>query len=185
MLQIQKNNQQYDDEVFSLIEEVYRLEKYSVEKRDFLKYSDQRIFFTLHKHEELIGTISLIECRGKDTLPLSALYAAELEGLLQKHPRVYEVGSFAIDKNKLMNRFSQESLQGTRLLFRAVYEEAKQRSADLLVIAINPKHLTFYTLIGFQKFGEQKFYPFVEAPAIPLFLNLKSGTVVESFLSRI
>lgn len=185
MLQIQKNSTAYTDAAYSLIEEVYKEENYMIQKNDFVKYHNQRTFFTLHKYDELIGTISLIECKGKETLPLSSLYASELEGLLKTYSRVYEVGSFAINKKKFGDRVGSESLKGTQLLFRAVYEEAKRFGADLLVVAINPKHLSFYTLIGFQTFGEQKFYPFVEAAAVPLYLNLKSGAVAESFLSRV
>lgn len=185
MLEIQKNSTQYIDAAYTLLEGVYQNEKYCIQKSDFVKYNNQRTFFTLHKYDELIGTISLIECQGKETLPLSSLYATELDGLLQQYSCVYEVGSFAIDKNKIGDRYGGESLKGARLLFKAVYEEAKRFGADLLVVAVNPKHLSFYTLIGFQKFGEQKMYPFVEAPAVPLFLTMKSGAMAEDFFSRV
>ena len=184
MLQIQKNKDSTVD-VFNLIHNVYALEGYTTSFDDFMSYKDRRTTFTLAQNEKLIGTLSLIECTGEETLPLSSLYQDELGQLLTKYKKVYEVGSFAMDKQAFKNSFSKESLQGTRMLFKAILDEAKSVGADILVIVINPKHLTFYKLMGFQEFGEQKFYPVVHAPAIPLYLDLTTTSLRSSFFTKV
>lgn len=184
MLQIQKNKNT-DNEVFELIHNIYSQEGYTTSFDDYMSYKSRRTTFTLILDEKLSGTLSLIECTGEETLPLSSLYRDELKELLVKYKKIYEVGSFAMDKQAFKNSFSKESLLGTRMLFKAVLDEAKSVKADLLVIVINPRHLTFYKLMGFQEFGDQKFYPVVHAPAIPLYLDLTSNSLRSSFFTKL
>jgi hypothetical protein len=184
-LHIKKSIGEHNEEAFDLVRDIYEIEGYQFQKQDFLKYNDMRTLFTLHKNEELLGTISMLKDVGGMSLPLSSLYQDEVEALRQVYREIYEVGNFVIDSRKVLNRFSQESLLGSRLLFKEVYEEAKRIKAELLVIVINPKHLSFYKLIGFKEFGTTKFYPFVNAPAVPLKYEIAVDTSEANFFSRI
>ena len=182
-LHIKKSIGEHNEDVFNLVRDIYELEGYQFLKEDFLKYNNLRTLFTLYKDDNLLGTISLLKDKGEASLPLCSLYEDEINVLRQSNSSIYEVGNFVMDKRKIVNRFSQESLLGSKLLFKEVYEEAKTINAELLVIVVNPKHLTFYKLIGFTEFGPTKFYSFVNAPAVPLKFDLTSK-VDENFFSR-
>ncbi len=189
MLYVKKSTGMHDEHAYTLIKDIYKIQGYQFSKQDFLKCNELRTLFTLHtnkdKDGDLIGTISLMKDKGGQSLPLSSIYLDEIEDLRQVYTSIYEVGNFVIDSRKINNRFSQESLLASRLLFKEVYQEAINMEVELLVMVINPKHLSFYKLIGFKEFGPTKLYPSVNAPAIPIKFDLRSCVLESNFFSRI
>ncbi len=185
MYNIKKQEKSHNDDVFNLVRDIYLTEKYSFPKEDFIKYNSNRTLFTFYRNNDLIGTISLIAESEHCSLPLSSLYAQELGEVKKQNKKIFEVGNFVMDKRKIAHRFSKDSLLGTRMLFRAIYEEARTKKADALVVVVNPKHLSFYKILGFVQFGEQKHYEFVNNAAVPLILSLRNQNFTEGFLARI
>lgn len=168
MLHIKTIIKEHNQEAFDLIKSVYLLEGYSFSENDFLKYNQSRILFLLYENEDLLGTISLIEDKTTLAVPLAALYDEELQRIRLEYVSIYEVANFAIDKRNTKDPIGKKFLLGSKLLLEEAYKEAKKRSVDMLVIAINPKHVPFYKLLGFEEFGPIKLYPLVNAPAVAL-----------------
>ena len=187
MLTIKKHSGIHHEDACSLIKRSYESSGYTFSRDDFMNFNIERTLFTLtHRDMGLVGTISLIKCLGKDTLPLSSIYGKELEALLKKYTKVYEVSGFAVDKDKIKKTPTKEAMLGTKILFKAVYAEAIEIDAELLLITISPKHSSFYKLLGFEEFGEPKLYPFVNTRAIAMKLNLgDKERVGRTFLSKI
>jgi hypothetical protein len=175
MLHIKKITKEHNQEAFDLIKSVYLLEGYSFSEDEFLKYNQSRTLFLLYENENLLGTISLIEDKTTLAVPLALLYNEELQHIRLDYLSIYEVANFAIDKRNTTDPMSKKFLLGSKLLLEEAYKEAKKLSADLLVIAINPKHIPFYKLIGFEEFGPIKLYPLVNAPAVALKFDVSSS----------
>jgi hypothetical protein len=95
-------------------------------------------------------------------LPMDGLYQSELDTLRKQGRRILEICSLASDRQ----RFTRKGIQDfTRLLFLFCLH----LNVDDLCIMINPKHASLYTCrCEFEIFGQEKFYPRVQAPAIAL-----------------
>ena len=136
----------------------------------------------------MYGTISIVL---NDTcpLPMDQLYKTEVDILRNKKYKVAEVVQFAVDQNisKKYLSFSEASLSATPL-FGIVLACAKEKEVDYLCISVNPKHINFYSLVGFQIIGDEKHYASVNAPAVAMCLSVKdaySDIFVNSTIGRI
>jgi hypothetical protein len=111
---------------------------------------------------EVVGTLTLL-FDGAVGLPMDELYPEALTRARRAGRRIVEVGNFAIAKH----------VRGTAIvmhLMRAAVRMAMAEKQDDLVIAVHPKHETFYRTIWLmERFGEVAPYPEVKgAPAIGL-----------------
>lgn len=168
---IPQDSQEEREKVFAMITRNYATLGYVVDKDSFFAFEASRIMFGLYEGGVLLGSASLVLFSPSTKIPLYELFSEELQKLFDTHTCIAEVGSFVIDHtHQTVSRM--QSLAGTRLLFKSVYERAQQEGITLLVIAVNPKHVAFYTMIGFVQFGETKQYSFVQAEAVPLMLDI-------------
>lgn len=120
---------------------------------------------------DLIGTIA-IAIDSADLLPMDSLYEKGTTLFRESGLRIAEVGQFAVTKNVSAMR----RLHIVRKLFTAVLIRLKENKIDALVITINPKHDSAYSLMGFSTFGATKPYDAVNgALAVPKvkFVSLK------------
>lgn len=122
--------------------------------------------------DEVIATVSII----KDSafgLPLDAIF--DISSLRKERVRLAEISALAIKKSYRQN--------SGRILFpflKYLYEYSiKYFGVDYMLIAVNPKHIDFYTsILFFQKLEERKIdnYDFVNgAPAVGAFLNMREA----------
>lgn len=167
MFSIEKISNSFHQETFEFIKTVYKDSGYTFEKKEYLKYSSQRTIFNLHDNGEIFGTIALIREKDNLSLPIYGLYKKEIDLLKKKTPIICEIGNFAIDKTK-KNLLGLQALRGTKILFGETLSEANKQSIDLILIAVNPKHVSFYELMGFERIGKNVFYQEVNDEAVGL-----------------
>jgi len=127
------------------------------------------IVVSARREGEVVGTLSLL-FDGAVGLPMDELYPEALTRVRRGSRRIVEVGNFAIAKH----------VRGTAIvmhLMRAAVRLAMAERQDDLVIAVHPKHETFYRTIWLmERFGDVAPYPEVKgAPAIGLRGDLKNA----------
>ena len=129
---------------------------------------------------EMYGTLSLV-FDGDRGLPMDSIYRNEVDLFRDKNYKLGEVVQFATDKDISKKYLSLLEIPISSVpLFGYLLSYADKNKLDYLCISVNPKHATFYSLIGFKKFGELKHYDSVDAPAIAMCLSMKDVTS-ESF----
>jgi hypothetical protein len=97
---------------------------------------------------------------------MDSIYHDELEGLRREGRKISEIGALATK-----NEFRWQNL--FMYLCRVMYWYSNFKKVDDLCIAVNPKHVIFYTSIFlFEEFGPEKTYPKVDAPAVLLRLDM-------------
>ena len=122
---------------------------------------------------EMYGTISLVS-DGKDGLPMDSIYKHEVDIFRDAHYTIAEVVQFALDKDIAKKHLASLEVQVAAIpLFGYLLSHADKHKIDYLFISVNPKHVTFYELIGFKKFGEEKHYESVGAPAVAMSFLMK------------
>nr|AAM97306.1 long-chain N-acyl amino acid synthase [uncultured bacterium CSLC2] len=141
--------------------------------------------FGLFNGEVLYGTISIIN-DGAQGLPMDSIYAVELAAWRGEGKKLAEVVQFAMDHTLY------EAVAGAKpspfeaaSLFTMVLTYALETHIDYLCISINPKHDTFYSLLGFTQIGALKHYGTVNAPAIARALYVpewRSQTLLAQFM---
>lgn len=102
----------------------------------------------------ILGTISLV----KDTaggLPMDQIFREELMPIRKSQGVLAEVCQLAVNKEVSLKLTTTLTLQ---LLSHVVFS-AKHYNIDTLVFAVNPKHNSFYKLLGCTPIGEEKNYP--------------------------
>ncbi len=174
----------------TLVTKVYEGEGYIKEIEassivSFFENENAFRFIALHK-EIMYGTVSLILSKNDDSLPMEELYKEEIIPLRQGG-LVAEVVQLAIDKDIVCSVMSaKESLFAQVPLFGKVFKEATEENVRYLCISVNPKHVRFYTMLGFTVFGKEKHYPKVSAPAVALYFDMKKKTFTKNiFLTAI
>jgi hypothetical protein len=131
---------------------------------------------TAHVHSKLFATISLV-LDGQQGVPMDQLYKEELDGL-RTRGRIAEMTQYAVDHTVLESAISSTNpitrMTASLPLLKLALNEALSHQVEYVCIAINPKHVSFYDRLGFQKIGELKVYPSVNnAPAEAYALTLK------------
>jgi hypothetical protein len=115
-----------------------------------------------------LSTATLVRDSGHFGLPMDELYSKELSTLRKQKRKIMEVCSLASSR---MN-FSRIGIQNfTRLLFLyCVFLDI-----DDVCVMVNPKHVSLYQrLCELEIFGEEKYYPRVNAPAVALRADVRT-----------
>lgn len=95
-------------------------------------------------------------------LPMDDLYNSELSGLREQGRRILEICSLASNGHKV----SRSAVQN---FIKLIFLHCIFQDVDDVCIMVNPRHARLYAnLFGFKPFGEQKYYPRVNAPAVAL-----------------
>lgn len=129
---------------------------------------------------EMYGTLSLI-FDTKNGLPMDSIYKNEVDTLREKKYVLGEIVQFALDKELASKHLSRLEVPMSSLpLFGYLLSQAEKNKIDHLCISVNPKHVSFYSLIGFETFGEVKHYESVDAPAVAMVFSM-SNLHSESF----
>jgi GNAT superfamily N-acetyltransferase len=118
----------------------------------------------------VVGALSLVR-DGALGLPLEGIYRDGVQRFRDAGDHLAEVGSLAVAAER-------RSKGLTQLLYRYVFEVARSRGVDRLVIAVHPKAEAVYCApLLFERFGDERSYPGLNrsARAIPLGLSLIGG----------
>lgn len=124
----------------------------------------------------MYGTLSLA-FDGGDGLPMDSIYKDEIDIFRLKKHKIGEVVQFALDQDIAKEHLSLlEAPVAAVPLFGYLLSYAKKNEFDYLCISVNPKHVSFYKLLGFEQFGDLKHYASVDAPAVALALKMENVT---------
>ena len=159
-------------QAFSLVYQEYLDSGYIVTPRPL------RILFNIHHFlpktvvfivKSFLTVISTLSHMADDKyfgLPMDALYKKELDELRAENRKIAEVSGLATVKSfRWQNLFM--------FLCRIMYWYSQHENINDLCITINPKHVRFYNdSFLFEQFGPEKYYPRVNAPAVPMRLNM-------------
>lgn len=140
----------------------------------YIKENKNKILFTKHhllpkttvfvakSGKATISTATLVRDSKQFGLPMDELYSTELKKLRRENRKIIEVGSLASNRFQFTRRGIQNF---TKLLFLyCVFVDA-----DDVCVMVNPKHVAVYKrLCDLEVFGEEKYYPKVNAPAVAL-----------------
>ena len=120
----------------------------------------------LKKIGGVVSTVDIVMESEEYGMPLDQIYHSELDELWGQGRKLCEVGSLACSK--------EASWQNTFMpLFRVIFWRAVNTGSNDICIMVNPKHVAFYeNIMIFERLGEEKFYPNVNAPAVALRMNL-------------
>jgi hypothetical protein len=140
----------------------------------YIRESPHKLLFTTHhllprttvflakSEKTVLSTATLVHDSREFGLPMDALYTPELAALRGQNRQVLEICSLASNRRN----FSRRGIQNfTRLIFLyCVFLDI-----DDVCIMVNPKHVHLYkNRCEFEVFGEEKYYPRVNAPAVAL-----------------
>jgi hypothetical protein len=122
--------------------------------------------FVAKSYETVISTLTQVFDSELFGLPMDSIYWEELAELREKGRKIAELGSLATKKDfRWQNLFMY--------LCQVMYWFSRYKEVDDLCITVNPKHVRFYhSIFLFEKFGPEKQYPKVAAPAILMRLNM-------------
>jgi len=159
-------------QAFEVVYDAYRLAKYIKEPHPSrMAYSIYSLLpttcvFVFKSYLSVISTMTFIPDNPVFGLPLDAIYKKELDGLRNQGRNIGEVGALATPRKR---RWSNLVIY----LAKALFWYAHMTDVNDVCIMVNPKHVRFYKEIFlFEDFGEEKWYPGVEAPAVALRVNL-------------
>ena len=122
--------------------------------------------FVAKSYLTVVSTLTQIFDSDLFGLPMDSLYRKELDSLRDTNRKIVEITALATQKSfRWKNIFM--------FLCKAMLWHAKYYGVNDLCITVNPKHVRFYkTIFLFEQFGPEKHYPSVNAPAVPLRLNM-------------
>lgn len=164
----------YDElsQAFEIVYDAYRLSKYIKEPHPSrMAYSVYSLLpstcvFVFKSYMSVISTMTYIPDSPVFGLPLDAIYKEELDELRNQGRQIAEVGALATPRKR---RWSNLVIY----LAKALFWYARMTDVNDVCIMVNPKHVRFYKEIFlFEDFGEEKWYPGVEAPAVALRVDL-------------
>ncbi|MFZ2187460.1 MAG: hypothetical protein WAV46_02425 [Candidatus Moraniibacteriota bacterium] len=131
--------------------------------------------FIAKADKTIIGTVTIVG-DGEKGLPMENIYEEEIGELRWSGKKMAEISQLAIKRGTAENPDMHQRKIQTSIplaLFRVVYFFAKSQGIGNFCIAINPKHETFYKLLGFEDIGGLKSYSFVNgAPALARMLDI-------------
>lgn len=134
----------------------------------FTKYHllPETTIFVAKDNSAVVSTATIVRDNPQFGLPMDELYDNELNFLRNQGRRVLEVCSLASNKQKL-------SRSGIQNFIKLIFLYSIFLDADDICIIVNPRHVKLYTaMFGFKTFGEEKYYPRVNAPAVPLHVDI-------------
>jgi hypothetical protein len=157
---------------FNLLYERYLKLNYIQERKSFPYYYNTHSLLPQTKkaifvrNNVVFSTVDIVKDTKSFGLPMDEIYHDELNDLRAQGRKLCEVGSLACSHDaNWQNTFMP--------LFRVIFWHALNNGMNDICITVNPKHVAFYkSILVFQNLGEEKFYPYVNAPAIALRMNL-------------
>jgi hypothetical protein len=147
---------------------IYKAQGYDFSGETFKRYLDGRdsVTFGLFHGDTFYGTISVVS-DSINGLPMDNIYSDELALWRTERKRFAEVIQLAVDHDLYTTRLKKKpSLFSAVPLFAATLLHAIEKDLEYLCILINPKHESFYSMIGFKQIGPRKQYASVGAPAV-------------------
>ena len=160
------------EQSFAMVYEEYAEAGYiPVAKKNALLFSHYNflpdtVLFLAKSYEEVISTLTQVFDSELFGLPMDSIYREELEDLRRNGRKISEIGALATKK-----QFRWQNL--FMYICRVMYWYSNYKKVDDLCVAVNPKHVRFYTSIFlFEEFGPEKTYPKVGAPAVLLRLDM-------------
>lgn len=116
----------------------------------------------------VISTLTQIFDSPEFGLPMDALYRKELDNLRAQGRTVTELSALATPREV---RWCNLMIY----LAKTMFEYSGLSKVNDICIMVNPKHVRFYKAIFlFDDFGEEKYYPEVDAPAVALRIDFNS-----------
>lgn len=159
-------------QAFGIVYDAYRLSKYIKEPHpsgmafNFYSLLPSTCVFVFKSYMSVISTMTFIPDSPVFGLPLDAIYKEELDVLRNQGRQVSEVGALATPRKR---RWSNLIVY----LAKALFWYAHMTDVNDVCIMVNPKHVRFYKdIFLFEDFGEEKWYPGVDAPAVALRVDL-------------
>lgn len=125
--------------------------------------------FVAKAEDAVLSTATVVrDCR-EFGLPMDDLFEVELNALRKRGRRILEICSLASDGRKL-------SRKGVQNFIKLIFLYCIFLDVDDVCIMVNPRHVGLYTnLFGFMPVGEQKYYPRVNAPAVPMRVDVQQS----------
>ena len=118
-------------------------------------------------NEQISGTLTL----GLDSptgLAVDDLYKDKIDEIRNAGRKLCEITKLAVDQNVRSKRVLAALFHLSYIFGRKI------NGASDFVIEVNPRHVLFYKrMLGFEKFGDEKICPRVNAPAVLLRLKLE------------
>ena len=113
-------------------------------------------------YQNVISNLTMMFDHKVFGLPMDELYKGELDDLRSNGRKIVELSALATPReHRWKNIF--------HYLVQVVYWYALYSDVDDICISINPRHVRYYMyLFPFEKFGSERYYPRVDAPAIGL-----------------
>lgn len=122
--------------------------------------------FIFQSRRQVLATLTQIFDTNGFGLPMDALYGKELDNLRRKNRRITELSALVTSRPFRMRNLILH-------LCKAMFDHSRASRVDDICIMVNPKHLRFYTkILLFEQFGPELFYEKVQAPAIPLRIDM-------------
>lgn len=123
--------------------------------------------FIFQSQNHVIGTLTQIFDTPGFGLPMDKLYKKELDALRIGGRRIAELSSFVTSTQFRMRNIMV-------YLCKIMFTHSHFKNVDDICIMVNPKHVNFYTkMFLFEPFGPELFYDKVQAPAVPLRIDMK------------
>jgi len=162
------------EQAFRIVYDAYLLSKYIKEPHPSgMAYSVYSLLpstcvLVFKSYMSVISTMTFIPDNPVFGVPLDALYKDELDVLRKQGRKISEVGALATPRKR---RWSNLIIY----LAKALFWYARMTDVDDVCVMVNPKHVRFYKEIFlFDDFGEEKWYPGVDAPAVALRVDLST-----------
>jgi N-acyl amino acid synthase FeeM len=163
------------EQAFELVAASYRARGYEVDGTRPFRFTPYHVLpdtvTLIAKHEgRVVATLSLVPDTSMLGLPMEGIYGEEIAGLRQEGRKLAEVISLA-DSGLSVREF----VQVFKALIKLEMQYHASRGGDTWVIAINPRHRSFYQkVMGFVPLGPCRSYPSVQDhPAEAYWLDLE------------
>lgn len=156
------------EQAFALVYQVYWEKKYITEPKEHKLYFSiysllpETVHIIAKKYLTVISTLTEIFDTEEFGLPMDIIFKDELDSLRNQNRKIVELSALATPREY---RWKNIFLYQVQVMFwYSLY-----KGVDDICIAINPRHVRYYmNLFPFEKLGEEKMYPRVNAPAIAL-----------------
>jgi len=147
------------EQAFQLLSEKYRARGYEPPSPKPFRFTPYHVLnqtqtLVAKYGERVVATFSLVPDNDSLGLPMENLYSEEIKALRRTGYRLAEVTSLA-DRDLASSDF----LRVFRVLIKLAIQVHVHRGGDSWVIAIHPRHATFYRkILGFRKLGPRRDY---------------------------
>ncbi|WP_459892172.1 N-acyl amino acid synthase FeeM domain-containing protein [Desulfothermus okinawensis] len=156
------------EQAFALVYQVYSEKKYITDPKEHKLYFSiysllpETVHIIAKRYLTVISTLTEIFDTEDFGLPMDVIYKDELDELREKNRNVVELSALATPREYRWKNIFLYQVQ-------VMYWYSLYKGVDDICIAVNPRHVRYYmNLFPFEKLGEEKMYPRVNAPAIGL-----------------